>query len=232
MRARGCDLLPGWRILGGMSRFLAIAPDPQCLRQAAAGDRAAQRQVYELAAGPVFALIRRIVRGRAAAEDVFQDCMIGLLDHLGDYRGEAPFGAWVRQIATRHCLMHLRSPWQRARRTLHQLVTGADEEETFDLSALQVVDEAPLAELIDLERALARLPETARAVVWLHDAEGLRHEEIAALFGRSVSFSKSRLARAHALLRAELGESMTAQPEPVTTPAAVQASLAAQGQIP
>jgi RNA polymerase sigma-70 factor (ECF subfamily) len=214
-----------------MSRFLAIAPDPECLRQAAAGDRAAQRQVYEQAAGPVFALVRRIVPGRAAAEDVFQDCMIGVLDHLDDYRGEAPFGAWVRQIAMRHCLMHLRSPWQRARRTLHQLVTGADGQEA---SAMEAVEEAPLAELIDLERALARLPETARAIVWLHDAEGLRHEEIAALFGRSVSFSKSRLARAHALLRAELGESAAAasEPKPVTAPSGVQASLAAQGHLP
>jgi RNA polymerase sigma-70 factor (ECF subfamily) len=62
----------------------------------------------------------------------------------------------------------------------------------------------PLAERIDLERALARLPAIARAIVWMHDVEGLSHEEIAALFGRSISFSKSRLSRAHALLREQL----------------------------
>jgi RNA polymerase sigma factor (sigma-70 family) len=210
--------LPSWRILWGMSGFLDLELDPHCLRQAAAGDRAAQRQVYELAAGPVFALIRRLVPGRAAAEDVFQDCMIGLLDHIGDYRGEAPLGAWVRQVATRHCRMHLRSPWLRARRAL-----GLD----VDLdSGQEPAQDAPLPELIDLERALSRLPETSRAVVWLHDAEGLTHEEIAALFGRTVSFSKSQLSRAHALLRAALADQTpAARPLPAE-------GLAAQGLLP
>lgn len=215
-----------------MSRFIAIALDPHCLEQAAAGDREAQRQVYEHTAGPVFTLIRRLVRSRAAAEDVFQDCMIGLLDHLGDYRGDAPFGAWVRQVATRHCLMHLRSPWQRARRAL-SLVTQGAAEDGPDIVAGQPVTmageaarEMPLAELIDLERALGRLPDTARTVVWLHDAEGLTHEEIAALFRRTTSFSKSQLARAHALLRAELEGAV---PE---VPAVPADSLAAQGQVP
>mgnify|MGYP001815930578 FL=1 len=54
---------------------------------------------------------------------------------------------------------------------------------------------------VDLERALESLPESARVVVWLYDVEGMNHREIADLFGRSVSFSKSRLARAHQSLR-------------------------------
>src|SRR6478736_5298639 len=170
-----------------MSRFLDIPLDDACLRLAAEGDRTAQRQLYEQVAGPVFALIRRLVSQRVVAEDIFQDCMVSLLRHLPAFRGEAPFGAWVRQIALRHCLMHQRSPWQRAR------------------------------------RALARLPDVARTVVWMHDVEGLDHAEIAALYGRSVSFSKSQLARAHALLRTLLAE------DPV--PLAV-AGVSAQGQVP
>ena len=54
---------------------------------------------------------------------------------------------------------------------------------------------------IDLERALARLGDTARAVVWLHDVEGYTHAEIGALFDATPSFSKSQLARAHERLR-------------------------------
>ncbi len=191
-----------------MSRFLAIVVTEDCLRRAAAGDRAAQREVYEQAAGPSFALIRRLVRSRAAAEDVFQDCMIGLLRQLPQFRGAAPFGAWARQVALRHCLMHLRSPWQRARRALAAVVEG--EGEGGPLQA--TTQDPPSAESIDLERALARLPEPARTIVWLHDAEGLSHEEIAAHFGRSLSFSKSRLSRAHALLRAELADHRAADP--------------------
>lgn len=193
-----------------MSRFVDIPFDPERLREAAAGDRAAQRELYECLAGPVFALIRRLVPQRAAAEDVFQDCMVSLLRHLPDFRGEAPFGAWVRQIALRACLMHQRSPWQRARRALQTVVNAADPEsggDFFEDSSLPRV-EPPSPELIDLERALALLPDVARSVVWMHDVEGLSHEEIAAMFGRTVSFSKSQLSRAHALLRAQLSESV------------------------
>jgi RNA polymerase sigma-70 factor (ECF subfamily) len=55
-----------------------------------------------------------------------------------------------------------------------------------------------------LERALDCVPDVARAVVWLHDVEGYTHAEIGRLMGRTTSFSKSQLARAHERLRALL----------------------------
>ena len=85
--------------------------------------------------------------------------------------------------------------------------------------------EPPAPELIDLERALAKLPDVARTVVWMYDVEGLNHEEIAAMFGRKVSFSKSQLSRAHALLRAQLSE---ATPHGVSL---AQPPLPAPGQV-
>ncbi len=59
---------------------------------------------------------------------------------------------------------------------------------------------------MDMESAMERLSATSRAVVWLHDVEGYTHEDIAELMGKSVSFSKSQLSRAHARLRQWLGE--------------------------
>ena len=59
--------------------------------------------------------------------------------------------------------------------------------------------------IIPLEAALERLPEVTRAVVWLHDVEGYTHNEIAEQMGKSVSFSKSQLSRAHVRLRRWLG---------------------------
>jgi RNA polymerase sigma-70 factor (ECF subfamily) len=188
-----------------MSRFLDIPVDAECLRLAAAGDHPAQRLLYEQVSGPVFALIRRMVQPRAAAEDVFQDCMVTLLRSVGDYRAEAPFGAWVRQIAMRHCLMHLRSPWQKARRALHSVLPEGARDEVAEAVWMPRA-EPPSPEAIDLARALARLPDVARTVVWMFDVEGMSHEEIAAMFGRSVSFSKSQLSRAHALLRSQLAD--------------------------
>jgi RNA polymerase sigma-70 factor (ECF subfamily) len=54
---------------------------------------------------------------------------------------------------------------------------------------------------MDLEQALQRLNHQDRAVIWLHDVEGYRHEEIAAMFGKTESFSKTRLSRARRRVR-------------------------------
>jgi len=58
---------------------------------------------------------------------------------------------------------------------------------------------------LDLERAIAGLPEQARKVFVLHDVEGWRHSEIAGLAGIAIGTCKSHLHRARALLREVLG---------------------------
>ncbi len=50
---------------GGTSRFLDIQLDMPTVNRAAAGDREAQRLLYEQAAGPMFALVRRVLRNAA-----------------------------------------------------------------------------------------------------------------------------------------------------------------------
>ena len=163
------------------------------------GDERAQAILYAAAAPGAFALIRRLAGGRAQAEDLFQDTMLTVYQRLREFRGEAPIGAWVRQIAVSKCLMYLRSPWHRARLSLGP--ADVDDEGLAGYDRLLPPSPAPLAESLDIERALASLSPTARAVVWLFEVEGYSHEEIASSCGRSVSFSKSQLARAHLKLR-------------------------------
>jgi RNA polymerase sigma-70 factor (ECF subfamily) len=52
-----------------------------------------------------------------------------------------------------------------------------------------------------LARAMGRLPDATRSVLWLYHAEGYTHDEIAGLMGRTTSFSKSQLARGTRKLR-------------------------------
>jgi len=91
--------------------------------------------------------------------------------------------------------MHLRSPWQRGLRWVEGLMPTDAEVPAADTAG------AGGGRALDLERALARLGDTARAVVWLHDVEGYTHAEIGALLGGTASLSKSQLVRAHARLR-------------------------------
>ena len=177
-----------------MGRLVEIEIPESVLRQACGGDEAAQVVIYTATAPATFALIRRLIANRAIAEDLFQETMMALFQRLGDFRGEAPFGAWLRQIAISKCLMFLRSPWHRARLQLE-----SDGGAEIALSSL--VTPAPPVEGLDIEKALASLSPTARAVVWLYEVEGYSHEEIARSFGQTISFSKSQLARAHKRLR-------------------------------
>ena len=179
-----------------MARLGDITVAPELLQKAAQGDEAAQAVVYTSTAGATFALIRRLISNRAVAEDLFQETMMTLFERLPEFRGEAPLGAWLRRIAVSKCLMYLRSPWHRVRL---QLENESEPEIHQGLSAL--ITPAPPVEALDVERALLSLPVTARAVIWLHEVEGYTHEEIGRLFGRTVSFSKSQLARAHQKLR-------------------------------
>ena len=180
-----------------MSSRLADIPIPEeLIARARAGDETAQAGIYRALAPAVFSLVRRLVGNRAVAEDLFQDTMMVLFQRLGDFRGEAPLGAWLRQIAVTRCLMYLRSPWHRAR-----LDWDAHDRDAVLHGTLLPVTPATSPDALDVERALATLTPVGRAVVWLFEVEGYSHEEIARLFGRSVSFSKSQLARALARLR-------------------------------
>jgi RNA polymerase sigma-70 factor (ECF subfamily) len=155
------------------------------------GDRAAQAELYAVFGGPVFTLARRMLASKALAEDVLQETFVEVICNIDRFRGDAEVGTWIKRIAINKCLMHVRSSWVSRR--------GPEIDEPVGEHRTGLVDDQ-----MALERALDRVPDVARAVVWLHDVEGYTHAEIGRLMGRTTSFSKSQLARAHERLRALL----------------------------
>ncbi len=181
-----------------MSAFAGIEVTAEVLSAACAGDARAQETIYRWYQRPVYSLIRRLISRPAIADELFQETFIEVLRSLRSYSGEGAFGGWVRAIAVNKCLMYLRSPW-------HRSFAYADTDENEPVANL-LVDAASGPDVqvqasADVGNALATLPPLTRTVVWLHDVEGYTHGEIARLTGRTVSFSKSQLARAHQRLR-------------------------------
>lgn len=176
------------------SSFAIDLPDA-LLARARSGDRQALEQLYRRFERPVFTLALRICGHRDAAEDVLQDTMLKVCGGIAGFRGDggSPFWGWLRQIAVNEALMRLRK---------HRQLTA--EVDGIDTDALVEDHDPPPPAAADaalLQRALAQLPPTTRSVLWLYHAEGYTHEEIAQAMQRSVSFSKSQLARGTRRLR-------------------------------
>ena len=165
-----------------------VAPD--LVRRLQCGDLGAFEAVYRQFEVAAWTLALRLTGRADVAQEVLQDALLKAFERARQYRGDAPFAAWLRKLVVNEALMQLRHDH------LHLI-------EVFDETRLD--EEAPVPwALVDsaaLDQALNRLPDTARAVLWLYHVEGYTHVEIAREFGRSVSFSKSQLARGTKRLR-------------------------------
>lgn len=162
------------------------------LNRACAGEPAAFEKIYRRFERPVYTLALRMLGDAEAARDVLHDAMFKVFQRIAQYRHDAPFWAWLRQIAVNEALMRLRG----------QRHLSAD----YDVETIIDDGAGPwsYADASTLQRALDALPETTRSVLWLYHVEGYSHPEIGELMGKTVSFSKSQLARGTARLRALL----------------------------
>lgn len=171
---------PPARVSTGFGQAL----DPAVLTRARHGDREAYKAIYVMYGRSCYNLALRILGDSAAAEDIVQDVFIRMLDALPGFRGEAPFGAWLKRMTANATIDAVR----RDRR-----FTGSD-----DVARLEevTVDATPADVAVDAWALLMSLSPRSRAVVLLHELEGYTHKELAELFGQSESYSKSLLARA------------------------------------
>lgn len=169
--------------------------DNDLVRASLTGDMRAFERLYRRHSGRIHGAVWRLSGMNAArAEDLTQEAFVRAWQKLDTFRHESAFTTWLHRIAVNAALMEIRC---------RRPEEGADEEVLPNLAA-----PAPLlsaADRGDLERAIAKLPPRARAVLVLHDIEGWKHDEIAAELGMAVGSSKAQLHRARGLLRRWLG---------------------------
>jgi len=171
--------------------------DATLVRQSLAGDVGAFEALYRGHVGRVHGAILRLVgMDRARAEELTQDAFVRAWQKLSGFRHESAFSTWLYRLGVNTALMDLRGK--------HEEVAAPDDELEFAAGG-----EVPFCagERGDLERAVAKLPPRARAVLVLHDVEGWKHEEIANELGMAVGSSKAQLHRARGLLRRALTDS-------------------------
>ena len=167
------------------------------LDKAKAGDRRAQKAIYDLLAPKMFAVCLRYMGNREQAEDVLQDGFVALFSKLGSYLGEGSFEGWARKIFVNTALMSLRKK------------DALKDSEDVD-AARGIVSEEPSAiqkiGYKDLIAMIAALPPGFRTVFNMYVLEGYSHKEIAKELGISETTSRSQLQRARLLLQSKIKE--------------------------
>ncbi len=188
--------------------FAQLEVPASLIERARGGELAAFEQIYRRFERPVYTLALRMLGDAETARDVLHDAMLKVFQRIDQYRNDAPFWAWLRQIAMNEALMRLRRE--------HRMDVDSDSEQIVDGAAPPWVRADSLA----LERALGKLPALTRSVLWMYHVEGYSHPEIAELVGKTTSFSKSQVARGTARLRDLLA------PATEQVPCRIQTSLA------
>lgn len=162
------------------------------IKRAQAGDMDAFELLYREHSPRVFALCLRLGGGtRMEAGELMQDVFIRAWRGIGSFRGDSAFSSWLHRLTVNAMLEAARSEKRRTARVLPMEDPG-----TIGAIALS---ESPDIQM-DLEQAIARLPEGARLAFVLHEIEGYKHEEIAAQLGIATGTVKAQLHRARKLL--------------------------------
>lgn len=169
----------------------------QLVRAAAGGDESAAATLYDEHASLVRGMIARRVPDAALVEDLCQEAWLRAFRALPGFRGEAAFSTWLHSIVRNVLISSGR------RKTIVHYHSELAEDVARAASD-------PMELRMDLQRALADLPDGMRQVLVLHDVEGWTHQEIATSLGVAEGTSKSQLFKARAKLREALRD-----PEPV-----------------
>ncbi|MEJ7599181.1 MAG: sigma-70 family RNA polymerase sigma factor [Kofleriaceae bacterium] len=172
-----------------------LTDDAQLIAACRRGEARAMERLYHQYKRRVFGMAHRIVGG-SDAEEVAQEVFVRVFRALASFRGDSALSTWIYRLTVNASLSHLA---RRGRR--HEV--GDD--------GLAEVAAPPIAErdsalAARIEAALANLPPGYRAILVLHDVEGLSHEECAAILECRVGTCKSQLHKARARMRDLLGE--------------------------
>lgn len=167
------------------------ATDAELCAAIARGDRDALAALYDRHAPAVYSLALRLLQHASDAEDVMQDVFVSLPRALTTYAEQGTFAGWLKRVTARAAIAR-----SHRRRTTDALHTDV---------------QAPSTDVglrIDLEAAIAALPDTLRTPFVLRAIDGFAHDEIAVLLNISTANAMQRFSRACRQLRTTLDRTL------------------------
>jgi RNA polymerase sigma factor (sigma-70 family) len=158
-------------------------------------NRLAQKQLYDVFGGKLFAICLRYTKNREDAEDVLQDAFIKIYENIDSFRSESPLEYWLRTVTVNTALNHLRQ--QKNWKMMEDIEYHVNGIEGQDL----ILANFQMQQLIEM---IQELPLGCQTIFNLYAIEGYQHNEIAEKLGISEGTSKSQYSRARSLLQEKL----------------------------
>jgi RNA polymerase sigma-70 factor (ECF subfamily) len=162
-----------------------------------AGDREAQKALYDQLAPRMFSVCIRYIGDKMLAEDVLQEGFITLFTKLKTYKGDGSFEGWARKIFVTTALMYLRK--KDALKISEDLETVRGMKDDTP-SQVQNIGYKELMELV------MSLPPGFRTVFNMYAIEGYSHKEIAEVLGITETTSRTQFSRARIWLQNKIKE--------------------------
>ncbi len=169
--------------------------DVELAALAAAGDRGAFGELARRHGAGVRALLRRMGADASLADDLAQDAFLAAYEHIAEFRGEGPFGGWLKRIAAR---LYVRR-WRR--RSQLDPMEMRDDDASLDGPP---TDEGDAIARLDLDEALRLLSPSERVCVSLCFGAGMSHAEAAEALNAPLGTVKSHMRRGMDKLRRRL----------------------------
>lgn len=158
-----------------------------------AGDREAQKCLYERHAPKMLGVCRQYVKDVHFAEDVMINGFVKVFKHLESFRFDGSFEGWIRRIMVRESISHLRK---------QQFVVFDDA--LFESTASPGTTTSSELDVAHIQDLIDGLPEGYRAVFVLFAIEGYSHTEIAKMLNISEGTSRSQLFKSRKMLKDKL----------------------------
>lgn len=170
--------------------------DEALVARAQHGDNAAFDVLVERYKERLYATAYHMTGNHEDANDLVQDAFIRAYKALHSFKGQSSFYTWVYRITVNRTLNFIKRRKDRGHVSLNDLDADieSDPEYVELMSHITPRREAGLNELQEkLNEALQKLSEEHRAVVILHDVQGLTHTDIAKAMRCSEGTVRSRL---------------------------------------
>jgi RNA polymerase sigma-70 factor (ECF subfamily) len=165
-------------------------------------------EVHDSNREKILSYLHRMTRDRPLAEELTQETFLRASKALPSFRGEAKVSTWLYRIATNLYLDWRKAPGGGAAPELlldpEELTDTSDAEADAPRLPDQLFEDSEMGKCV--REFVDELPADHRAVIVLHDLEGLKNREIAEIVGCSLETVKIRIHRARRVLRETLTE--------------------------